>query len=131
MKTKSKILLAVAAVILALLLTCPDKSQHLEVVTDTLTQALNETVDEHIGKGQLASSISGAISSFASKSIVTGYLENNFSVTDYYIFSIGKVYLNGKTHQVSFGIAKHVFTIGTDKVKDGINGTVDNFINNL
>ena len=90
---------------------CPDKKDHTEALSDSVTQILGEQVP-----GFDASMISN-IPGFDGVMQFLG--DNIVDVDNYFLFSLGRMELNGKEQVVSFGIGGHVFTFNDKIVKDG------------
>lgn len=89
---------------------CPDKKDHTEALSDSVTQIIGEQVPGI--DVSLLNSIPGmdGVMSFIGDNLV--------DVDNYFLFSLGKMDLGGKEQVVSFGICGHVFTFNDKIVKE-------------
>ena len=89
---------------------CPDKKDHTEALSDSVTQIIGEQVPGL--DVSLLNSIPGMDG-------VMSLIGDNFvDVDNYFLFSLGKMDLGGKEQVVSFGICGHVFTFNDKIVKE-------------
>ena len=106
-------LIIFVALIVFLYSSCPEKKDHTEALSDSVTQILGEQ-----GPGFDASMIS-SIPGFDGVMQLLG--DNMVDVDSYFLFSLGRMELNGEEQIVSFGIGGHVFTFNDKIVKQGAN----------
>lgn len=107
------ILLVIAGVAVV---TCPDKQDH----KDAITSVINEVVHDELGVNQEDDSL-GILKGLAN--IGAGiYLDNKFSVDNYFVCSVGRILHGAENDVVSFGIFGHVFTFGKEDVKEMLLG---------
>lgn len=92
---------------------CPEKSDHTEALSDSVSQIISEQVP-----GVDVNTLS-SIPGFDGVLQFVG--ENMVDVDNYFLFSLGKMDLGGKEQVVSFGICGHVFTFNDKIVKEGAN----------
>ena len=97
------------AIVFLLVLTCPDKNDHKEAIKSKVTTLLN---NNNSSDGEI---LGISLASLLAKGIAELILESSFTVKNYYIFSIGEVYIGGEHKEISFGILKHVFTPGVNQ----------------
>ena len=95
-------LLIVVAIVIAMVMTCPGEDAHKEKVSERVTAKMLE-------EANLQGNVMGAMLGTAILSPVIGAL---VEVDDYFLFSLGKISLNGETQIVSLGLFNHVFFIG-------------------
>lgn len=107
-------IVAILALLVGMFMTCPDKAKHQEALSDTVHKALKSGAAEgetglDKAMGQLGSIIAGSISD--------AYISGSLTVDNYYLFSVGKMPVDGEDTAVSLGILNHVFTKPADKLK--------------
>ena len=90
---------------------CPEKSDHTEALSDSVSQIISEQVP-----GVDVNTLS-SIPGFDGVLQLVG--ENMVDVDSYFIFSLGKMDLGVKEQVVSLGIGGHVFTFNDKIVKEG------------
>ena len=106
---------ALIALVVIALLTCPDKSKHVEVLKDKVGSVLNEQlIDENSNELE-----------FLGMALVNGvlgkYINNYVTVNDYALFNVGKATLDGKTFPVSIGVFGHVFSVPRKIIEERLN----------
>ena len=111
-----------------LVVSCPDKQDHINALKEVVTSVINDEANSLINKDEEGNSnvwanMSSIVGSLLGSSVVTAVLENNVNVSNYFVCSVGKMTYEGEEKKVSFGILGHVFTI--DK-KDVVNFIHDN-----
>lgn len=127
MKKIITISLFVIAIVL-LVVSCPDKQDHINALKEVVTSVINDEASSLIntddeGNSNAWANVSSIVGSLLGSTVVTAILENNISVANYFVCSVGKMTYEGEVKNISFGILGHVFTI--DK-KDIINFIHDN-----
>lgn len=107
--------LPLLALIVIALLTCPDKSKHVEVLKDKIGSVLNEQMIDEDSDGF----------EFLGMALVNGvlgkYINNYVTVNDYALFNVGKATLDGKTFPVSVGLFGHVFSVPRKIIEERLN----------
>lgn len=107
-----------------LVVSCPDERKHKDAVTQIASNAFRSEINNNIdSKEDEAYAFVGNVLVGGVISFIVNF---NFTVDNYFIFSIGKMNLNDHEKTVSFGILGHVFTFNrkqisakvTDKVED-------------
>ncbi len=101
------------ALIVFLYSSCPEKSDHTDALSDSVSQIISEQVP------------GVDVNTFSSIPGFEGVLqfvsENMVDVDNYFLFSLGKMDLGGEQQVVSLGIGGHVFTFNDKIVKEGAN----------
>jgi len=111
-----KIVLAVVAAFF-LVITCPSGSKHQKVLEDHISMAVKEMFDSTAENSLLSGSDDGMIINQITKMLVG----SRFSVDNYLICSVGKVYFFHQKILVTFGVANHVFClVSKDNIKRNI-----------
>lgn len=90
--------------------TCPEKKDHTEALSDSVSQIISEQVP-----GVDVNTLS-SIPGFEGVLQFVG--ENMVDVDNYFLFSLGKMDLGGEQQVVSLGICGHVFTFNDKIVKE-------------
>ena len=102
--TRGKVILGVVLSVMAfLIITCPDKKRHEQVLQDHIGMAVEELQDSLGMSGGLAS-----LGQVLVNQVTKVYLGSQFSVDNYWVCSVGKVHFNHRSVMVSFGMAHRV-----------------------
>lgn len=104
----------VGGIVLALILTCPDKEKHIVKVTQEMPSYFGKAISENSDGLDIIGALLG--SAFVNKIV-----ESCMVVDNYYIFNVGKIVLDGESKPVSIGILGHVFTTFGSAVEDSVN----------
>ena len=105
-------LVIVVGLLIAMMVSCPKKSSHTEVLADRITSVINDEMGNDSVMLALSSLFGGSISK---------YMINNYvDVKDYVLFSVGKYEYDGKSNIVSVGILGHIFTVSKERLKKEI-----------
>lgn len=111
-------LAAAAIVFFAMLMTCPSEEKHTLAVTDEVMTALTDS-DRTISTGNRAiDMIGGVIGQQIARQFIGAMVTQVITVDNYVIFSVGSISYGGESKTVSFGILGHVFTFGSDKLRE-------------
>jgi RNA polymerase subunit RPABC4/transcription elongation factor Spt4 len=103
-----KIILAVMVIfVFFLIVTCPGEDKHQEVLEDHINLAVKEMFDSTAEKSVLSGIDDEMIVNQITKTLVS----SQFSVNNYLICSVGKVYFLHQKIMVTFGVANHVFCL--------------------
>ena len=102
-------LVITVGLLIAMMVSCPKKSSHTEVLADRITSVINDEMGDDSVILALSSLFGGSISKYV--------VNNCVDVKDYVLFSIGKYEYEGKSNTVSFGILGHVFTVSKERLK--------------
>ena len=105
--------IAIAA--LALMVTTPDRQQHVDSIKSVMTGAVNAELRDNRIEGPLAS-----IASATATMAVDKYLNTNFLVRDHRFYSLGFIDNNGEFQIVSVGVFNHVYTFNEDQAREMI-----------
>ena len=106
-------LLAVIGVIVASILTCPKKEQHIAAISNVVSSILNDELTEDSDGFETLGVMLG-------NAIAAPIIRNSITVDDYIVCSIGKYNYQGDEQVVSIGAFGHVFTVSKEKVKKAI-----------
>lgn len=119
-----KIILIVLIVVVAVLaLTCPSKEAHKAKIQETITSLVDDEINERVDD-PVVSKIASLGSVFAGR--LTGtILESKLQVTNYFLFSVGKIHFQGEDRVISFGIFNQVKTFDKEDVKNVVNTYLD------
>lgn len=114
MKSSAITFLTILVIALALVITCPDKNSHAEALEGLLSDVMKEAVKEAEQEIEENPFIifGAALANKAGEAIIA----NTLRVDNYFIFSRGRVTMDGETYYVSFGILNHVFVPDKDDV---------------
>lgn len=116
MKKFFKILLVVLIIGGVAVISCPDTDDHKEAIINVI----NEAVQDELGVNQENDTL-GILKGLAN--IGAGiYLDNKFSVQNYFLFSVGRILHGADNDVVSLGIFGHVFTFDKEDVKEMLLG---------
>ena len=99
--------LILLGLVIAMIISCPKKEQHIDSLTDKITSILLEKADSDIAI------LSQMLGNPASKLIVNTYV----TVDDYFLCSIGRFEYEGKKSILSIGAFGHVFSISKSALK--------------
>jgi hypothetical protein len=92
---------------------CPDKDDHTEALSDSVTEIISS---------QVPGMDANTLSSIEGMDDILKWVGNNMvDVDNYFVFSLGKMDLGGEEQVVSLGIGGHVFTFNDKIVKEGAN----------
>ena len=90
---------------------CPDKDDHTEALSDSVTEIISS---------QVPGMDANTLSSIEGMDDILKWVGNNMvDVDNYFVFSLGKMDLGGEEQVVSLGIGGHVFTFNDKIVKEG------------
>ena len=106
-------LLTVAVVVAAMVATCPDSRRHKEVVTNVMTEALNDMSAGGAADDLLTRGIR-VVGDLLVGSVAETAVDKMLTVDNYFVCSIGRIHYDGNDHLVSAGILGHVFTVNKE-----------------
>ena len=102
-------ILVIIGLLVAMVLTCPKKEQHVNVLTEKFSYLLTESSGTDKDANILGAMIGGAIA----KQVINAYL----IVDDNVLFSVGRLEYKGENRVVSVGALGHIFTISNNELK--------------
>ena len=102
-------ILIIIGLLVAMVLTCPKKEQHVSVLNEKVSYLLSDTVGTEDDFKILGAMLGSAIS----KQVLNMYL----IVDDYVLFSVGRLEYKGKNNLLSVGAFGHIFTISNKELK--------------
>lgn len=111
-------LLLLATVVGAMVLSCPTRQEHHQAIAGVVEAAATEIIDERMAAGDnaLAHELR-QMSNLLIASMVSDGIDERLTTDDYWVCSVGKLSLSGRSQPVSVGIMGHVFTASKDDVK--------------
>ena len=105
----------IAIIAVALMVTTPDRQQHVDTIKSVMTGAVNAELRENNIDGPWAS-----IASVAATTAVDKYLNTSFLVRDHRFYSLGFIDYNGEFQMISVGVFNHVYTLNEDQAREMI-----------
>lgn len=108
-----------AALVVIMLVTCPDASTHKECISQAVNDYATQKIDEAGGGNFGANLFTTAIAS----KIIPMLVNSRVTVSNYFLFSVGRANIKGEQHTVSFGILGHVFTFDKDDIDEIMEAT--------
>lgn len=124
------IIAAVFIGILALLIfTKPSRDEHVDAVTASTRAYLNEQIEQQKPTddgifGKIFGTIFGEESKWLTGKALDEFINNYFTVSDYFVCTVGHLDFQGKSQNVSFGILGHVFTFSKEDVASAVNKSI-------
>lgn len=99
-------LLIFVIIVVAFVITCPDKEKHREAIKSAVAEKLAKDMDEkpedkRTGLEELGNMFATGLTDI--------FLSTNLNVKNYFVLSIGEVYFDGQTREISVGFLNHVF----------------------
>ncbi|MCF0209985.1 MAG: DUF4359 domain-containing protein [Bacteroidales bacterium] len=105
----------ILAILVVMALTCPNKEAHQEKLSHTLTNVATNEMGEAKNGFEQGMQMIGSM--MASK-FINSYVDAQLEVKNYYIFSLGKMKIDGEDKTVSVGLFNQVFTASEDGIKE-------------
>jgi len=116
-------LVVIGAIAVGLMITTPNRQQHVDTIKSVITGAVNaELRDNHID-GDI-----GSIASMVATTAVDRFLNTSFLVRDHRFYSLGFIDYEGEFYMVSVGIFDHVYTFDEDQAREMIKKKLSNSI---
>ena len=111
-------LLLLATVVGAMVLSCPTRQEHHRAIAGVVEAAATEIIDERMAAGDNALTHElRQVSNLLIASMVSDGIDERLTTDDYWVCSVGKLSLSGRSQPVSVGIMGYVFTASKDDVK--------------
>ena len=101
--------IVVLGILVIAALTCPKKSQHVEVLSERFSSALSDRAGQEDDTKILGAILGSALA----KQIINTYL----AVDDYVLFSVGTFKYQGEDNVISIGAFGHIFTVSREELK--------------
>lgn len=121
MNTKKLIGFALLVLVLVMLvITCPDKRRHQEVILGVVDEYVDETLSEATQGGGLLAKAASLFGSMVANSAAESFIESKLVVHNYLVFSKGVINLRGKEKTVSYGILNQVFTASKEDIQEAL-----------
>ena len=118
MKQRFALVITLFAILL-MALTCPDKKAHTEAIRSAVSGYVNETLSQRQDDGI----VMGFLGSLFVSKVTEVYLDNSLEVSNYLLFSVGRITFDGTTRVVSVGAFNHVFTSDKDDIRQALQKT--------
>ena len=112
----------IAIIAVALMVTTPDRQQHVDTIKSVMSGAVNAELRENNIDGPLAS-----IASVAATTAVDRCLNTSFIVRDHRFYSLGFIDYNNEFQMVSVGVFNHVYTLNEDQAREMIKKKLNAF----
>ncbi len=108
------LVIAIAVLLVAMAVTCPQREAHLTAVNKEVKTAVTDEVEKLLGKSiafyaSLATNIASKLA-----------IDSHFSVGNYGILSVGYVEWKEQRYPVSVGVLGHVFTVGHEQMEEKV-----------
>lgn len=122
------LLLVIALIVVAAIVTCPDAAKHKAVLTDVVSSAISDEANVKDSTSDGTDVVSVAFRQMNdswTKHVVAVAVDNLIHVDNHIVYSVGKVRFAGKEHTVSVGVFGHVFTVDKDDLRKAAEGYYD------
>lgn len=103
---------AIIALVVTAIATCPKKAQHVAFLTDRINTIITEELEGHGGGGDLA-----PLGLLFGNALVVPLVEKTMTVNDNFLFSVGKISIDGEEKTVTVGAFGHIFSASKEKMK--------------
>ncbi|MBR4756049.1 MAG: DUF4359 domain-containing protein [Bacteroidales bacterium] len=110
-------LLVVIGILIAAILTCPKKDQHVATISDRISSVLNSQLTEESDEFETLGVLLGS-------ALATPIIRNFISVDDYIVCSVGKYTYQGEEQIISLGVFGHVFTVPKERIEETIKSSL-------
>ena len=108
-------LVAIVGIIVVAIASCPKKPAHVAFLTDRINVIVAEELGQHGGGGDLA-----PLGLMLGNVIVSPIVEKSLNVYDYFLFSVGKISINGQENTVTVGAFGHFFSASKEHMKQAL-----------
>jgi hypothetical protein len=119
-------LILLVIIILAMIISNPDKDDHREAIKEQISMAISKQLpsgDDFISSGfQMMGKL-------IARNVIDAALDSELAYHNYILFSKSTVKWNGKSHTVSYGFMGHVFTANADDVAKAMQEETGNMFN--
>lgn len=107
-------------VTVVLIVTCPDKRRHQEVILGAVDEYVDESLSQATeGSGLLARGAAFFGSMIANKA-AESFIESKLVVHNYLVLSRGTINIGGKEKTVSYGILNQVLTASKEDIQEAV-----------
>ncbi len=108
-------LVAIVGLIVAAVATCPKKVEHVAFLTDRINVIVTEELEQSGGGGDLA-----PLGLMFGNAIVVPLVEKFLNVNDNFLFSVGKISVDGQEKTVTVGAFGHIFSASKEQMKKAL-----------
>ncbi len=99
------------------IISCPKYEDHHSTIKQEINQVINKEVSSHINNDSNEESFWTLLASSICSNITEYLIDNKLYVDNHFIFSVGKINIDGEEQIVSIGAFNHVFT----QIKEQVN----------
>lgn len=99
------------------IISCPKYEDHHSTIKQEINQVINKEVSFHINNDSNEESFWTLLASSICSNITEYLIDNKLYVDNHFIFSVGKINIDGEEQIVSIGAFNHVFT----QIKEQVN----------
>ena len=108
-------LVAIAAIIITAIATCPKKDRHVAFLSDRINTIVTEELAQSGGGGDLA-----PLGLIFGNAIVVPLVDKTLTVNDNFLFSVGKIPVDGKERVITVGAFGHIFSASKEQMKKAL-----------
>ena len=108
-------LVAIIALVIAAIASCPKKDKHVAFLTDRINTIITEELEQQGGGGDLA-----PLGLLFGNAIVVPLIEKTLTVNDNFLFSVGKLSIDGEEKTITVGAFGHIFSASKEKMKQAL-----------
>ena len=120
MKRALRIVVPLVLLVVLCAVTCPSTEKHSVKLKNEFNEHLNREID--INSKNDPDTELKQFSAFLGSGMMTMFLENNLTVKNYGVCSVGYINFRGKSNKVSVGILGTVFTVSFDDIQKQLFG---------
>ncbi|MCM1310714.1 MAG: hypothetical protein NC301_06790 [Bacteroides sp.] len=97
-----------------LIISCPNEQKHKEAVAQMASNYFRNKLNNNIDSDE--DEAYALVGSTLASGLISLFVNFNYTVDNYFIFSVGKINFMGKEKTVSYGILGHVFTPNNNQI---------------
>lgn len=133
MKRKHLTILLSAAIVVVVLGTmigtCPSETEHRDTMGQSVRLCIDASIDSSaIAKAPLLGDLLAEGGKILSDQAIATYISDNYTVTDYWFWSVGRTNIDGEQVRTTFGMLGHVWTCNEDKLQTAIKAAIKKYI---
>ena len=106
-------LIVIIGLVIAAILTCPKKEQHVAAISDKVSSVLRDELSEDSDGFETLGVLLGS-------ALAKPFIKESIYIKDYVLFSLGKYSYQGNENVVSVGVFGHVFTASKENMKQAV-----------
>ncbi|MDO4971015.1 MAG: hypothetical protein Q4E41_02850 [Bacteroidales bacterium] len=109
--------------------TCPSETEHRDTMGQSVRHCIEASIDSSaIAKVPLLGSLMAEGGKILSDQAISTYLSDNYTVSDYWLWSVGRTNIDGEQVRTTFGMLGHVWTCNEDRLQTAINAAIKKYI---